>query len=85
MLERPLDVTVIAVVPIPKSFSKKKRLDASCGNLRPAKKPDADNFQKSVWDACKGVVWVDDNQIVDARVVKFYGEKPRIEVTIKEL
>lgn len=85
LLERPLQVEIVAVLPIPQSFSKKKHIEALCGNLRPAKKPDADNFQKCVWDACNGVVWRDDSQIVDARIKKLYGEKPLIKVEVKEL
>ncbi|CAI6087210.1 hypothetical protein COHCIP112018_05392 [Cohnella sp. JJ-181] len=85
LLEGPLAIMLIAYRSIPKSFSKKKAAAAEAGELYPVSKPDADNYLKGVKDALKGVMWVDDSQVVDAYVRKRYSAKPRIEVKIKEL
>ncbi len=46
------------------------------------KRPDIDNLAKAVKDALKGVVYVDDCQIVEAHLFKRYGgPQIRIEVT----
>lgn len=46
------------------------------------KKPDADNFIKSVLDALNGYAWQDDGQITDITAVKRYSKNPRVEIEI---
>ena len=46
----------------------------------PVVKPDGDKLARSVFDACTGVVFVDDAQVVEHRVRKFYGSPERVEV-----
>jgi len=67
-----------AVMPIPASWSKAKRQDAISSVVRPTGRPDADNISKLVLDACNGIVYADDSQIVDLTVTKFYGTEPGI-------
>lgn len=74
-LEGPLRVEMTVVVPIPVSWSKKKQEAARTGELLPTSKPDWDNFGKVV-DSANLVVWIDDSQITDGRVIKKYGDKP---------
>lgn len=74
-LEGPLAVEMTIVMPIAKSWSKKRQRAALSGEERPTKKPDTDNFAKTL-DACNEIVWVDDSQIVELTVRKFYGAKP---------
>lgn len=48
-------------------------------------KPDVDNLLKSVMDALTGVAYVDDTQVVEARIIKWRSsgdEQPRTEITI---
>ncbi|MNR93425.1 Endodeoxyribonuclease RusA [compost metagenome] len=85
LLEGPLYVMVTAYRSIPKSFSKKKAAEAEAGKILPITKPDADNYLKGIKDALKGVMWVDDSQVVDAYARKRYSSKPRIEVLIKAI
>ncbi|GIQ67425.1 RusA family crossover junction endodeoxyribonuclease [Xylanibacillus composti] len=85
LLQGPLAVMVIAYRSIPKSFSKRKAAAAEAGEIFPVSKPDADNYLKGVKDALKGVMWVDDSQVVDAYARKRYSIKPRIEVIIRQL
>lgn len=79
-----LKVVVTAWMPIPKSWSHKKRDAALAGVLRPATKPDWDNIAKML-DALNEVAWDDDMQIVDGRAIKFYAEQPRLEVKVDEI
>lgn len=56
----------------------------NAGFIRPTTKPDIDNVQKAVMDALTGVWYVDDSQIVESHVGKWYSENPRVEVTVEE-
>lgn len=50
------------------------------------RKSDIDNFSKLLLDALKGLVFVDDSQIMEASFSKHYDkENPRIVLTVKEL
>ena len=46
------------------------------------KKPDGSNVLKAVEDALNGVVYRDDCQIADSRIVRRYGDRPRVVVSI---
>lgn len=71
---------------IPKGMPKYKREAAKEGRLRPVTKPDVSNVLKGVEDALKGVWYKDDSQIVGYGVLgKWYDERPRIEITMREL
>lgn len=83
-LEGPLALDVIMKFPVPASRSKKWRAAALKGEIRPTVKPDWDNGGK-LTDALNLIVWVDDKQIVDARVQKFYSEKPGMWMTVREI
>ncbi len=85
LLDGPLAVMVTAYRSIPKSFSKKKAAAAEAGEIYPVSKPDADNYLKGVKDALKGVMWIDDSQVVDAYARKRYSFRPRIEVKIRQI
>lgn len=80
-LEGPLATFILAVFPIPKSWPAKKKAAALIGQIRPTVKPDWDNIGKMT-DAMKGIVFVDDAHIVDGRVKKVYGDRPRLVVTV---
>ena len=84
LLEQPLAVALVVALPVPKSFSKKKTAMALRHELHPAKKPDIDNFFKSL-DCLNGVVWRDDSQIVKLEIEKRYDEKPWIGVRAREV
>lgn len=83
-IDGPLEIVITAVMPIPKSWSRKKRDAAMAGVVRPTTVPDWDNFGK-VCDALNEVVWLDDKQVVDGRVVKRYGEEPMMRIEVKPL
>ena len=64
-------------------FSKLDKELAEDGHIRPITKPDVDNYMKTYLDAFNGFLWMDDGQVVDARLRKYYSEEPRVEVSIK--
>lgn len=76
-----LTLDMLVFRPIPASWSKKRQEAARSGAERPTSKPDFDNYAKTV-DALNLVVWVDDGQVVDGRVRKFYSDKPGIKITV---
>ena len=80
-----LDVRIFAYYPIPKSVSKRKRQAMLERKIRPTKKPDWDNVGKVICDSLNGIAYRDDAQVVDSMVRKFYGEDPKVVVTIEEI
>ena len=87
LIEGAIRLTLKMYRPIPKAISKsaKKAALAEAGKIRPTSKPDVDNYVKSVKDALKWVIWKDDSQVVDLVAGKYYGERPRVEITIEEM
>jgi Holliday junction resolvase RusA-like endonuclease len=79
----PLDVSVFAIMPMPKSWTPKKKQDALDGFLMPTSKPDLDNICKLVLDAANGILWHDDSQIVGLDLAKAYGEKPGYIISVE--
>lgn len=70
---------------VQKSVSELERHRRLSGLHRPTMKPDIDNLFKAVTDACTGIVWKDDNQIVSTKSDKFYSEDPRVEICVERL
>lgn len=68
---------VTFVIPMPKSWSKKKRSEMD-GKPHQSK-PDKDNLEKALMDA----LFTDDSHIWDSRVTKLWGEEGQI--IIKEI
>lgn len=83
-IETALVVVVVALVPIPQSWSRKKREAAARGDIRPITKPDLDNYIKCV-DALNGVVWQDDSQIVSTTVSKYYSRNPALKIAVQPI
>lgn len=80
-LEGPLVLDVTMYMAVPESKPRKFREAALRGDIRPTIKPDWDNGGK-LTDALNLIVWVDDKQIVDGRVRKFYSDRPRTVVRV---
>lgn len=79
----PVALLVHAFVPIPASWSNRDRESARLGGLAPTTKPDWDNFGK-ITDALNGIVWKDDSQVVDGRVIKRYSDDPALRIEVRE-
>lgn len=83
-LEGPVELSVMAYMSIPASWSMKKQRAAALGEIMPTSKPDLDNVIKAIKDGCNKVAWKDDSQVVDLISKKRYGV-PRVEVEIRRL
>ena len=85
--ENALCVDLTFYMGIPSSWSKEKRIKAINGQIRPTSKRvgDLDNLCKSVTDAILGLVYVDDSQIVNLGVSKYYSDTPRCVLKITEI
>lgn len=80
-LQGPTSVRIRAFMPMPQALAKHKSKGpaAEAGEIRPVTKPDVDNVCKVI-DALNGIVWPDDNQVVELTVEKFYSVRPRLEL-----
>jgi len=83
-LETPVGAYIYITLPIPASYSKKRKQDCLSGNERPTKKSDIDNYCKAVFDGMNGIVFLDDSQVVSLHSTKVYGTIGMVEVMVKE-
>lgn len=67
---------------VPDSWPAWKRAMALNGEIEPTIKPDKDNIEKAVKDACNAVVWHDDCQVTAGVQLKKYGEHPGVRVCV---
>lgn len=81
---KPLALSVDVYMPIPASWSKKRRELALCGLIGATNKPDVSNVLKAIEDGMNGVVYRDDKLIVSGTFSKQYGSVPRVEVRVQE-
>lgn len=93
-LNEAVSVVIYAYMPIPGSWSAKKRQAAIDCDVMPEGSPDLDNLVKML-DGLnyhpprfKGdrekrpIVWKNDAQIVSMQAIKFYSERPRLQITV---
>lgn len=83
-LKGAIKATIKGVFPIPSSASNKQRERMISGEVKYTKKIDCDNMAKCVLDALNNIAYDDDSQVYDLKVIKEYGEIPRVEITLKE-
>lgn len=72
----PLHLSATFFIPKPDSASKKV--------VHPIKRPDLDNYCKTLLDSLNQYIFPDDSQIVSMRLRKAFGSPPRIELLIRE-
>lgn len=84
-LSGPIELSVEFMLPIPPSWSKRKRSAALHGELQHTSRPDLDNLLKLLKDALNGLFWIDDRQIVSVAAAKSYAEVPCTAVRIEEV
>lgn len=82
--DKPLNVSIVFRMPIPKKTSKKNRAGMVNGDIRHTKKPDLDNMAKTVLDALNGLAYIDDSQIYSLTLFKTYSEQPGTYLIIEE-
>jgi Holliday junction resolvase RusA-like endonuclease len=83
-LKTPVSVFLYVRLPIPQSYSKKRREACLNGSELPCKKPDIDNIAKTFLDAMNGVIFVDDIQVIDLHVKKLYAAEAGVDVMVME-
>ncbi len=79
----PCECTISVLITPPASWSKKKQSDALGGYVFPTTKPDLDNAAKLILDACNGIVFDDDKQVVTLTASKRYAHKNSVIVQIE--
>lgn len=79
----PCIVTIDAFFKTPSSFTKKDKVLAEIGLIRPLVKPDWDNIGKKYSDMFNSNVWLDDQFTISGTVNKFYSCLPRVEIKLK--
>jgi Holliday junction resolvase RusA-like endonuclease len=84
LLHGPLSVSFVFTVTRPKSHYGAKGLRPSAPRF-PTTRPDVLKLARSTEDACTGLVWRDDAQIVLERLRKEYGEQAGVHVHVWEL
>ena len=80
----PLEAVLEMRIPIPASWSKAHKAAALAGTELPTSKPDIDNVAKAILDACNGVVFRDDAQVVMLVATKAFSDEPGVRVVIRE-
>ena len=80
----PLEAVLEMRIPIPASWSKAHKAAALAGAELPTSKPDIDNVSKAILDACNGVVFRDDAQVVMLVATKAFSDEPGVRVVIRE-
>jgi Holliday junction resolvase RusA-like endonuclease len=81
----PVRAQITVDLPVPTSWSMKRRDAALRGGIRPTTRPDVDNYIKSGIDSINEIVVIDDSQIVELAAVKQYASTPQLKIVIEPL
>ena len=82
-IEGAIELSLLAVFQIAKSWPKWKRLQAEAGLLPHTSRPDLDNIIKGIKDTCGAVCYRDDAAISNyGACSKIYGLQPRLEIVV---
>lgn len=84
-LEGPLSVVAQFRIPIPPSFSKRRRAAILAGTDHYAGAFDTDNLLKAVLDACNSICWQDDRQVMRLTAIKTPAERAGVDIRIEKL
>lgn len=77
----PLKVTMEFDMPIPKSWSRVRRLNAIGSPHKVT--PDCDNLIKMICDTFNGILWRDDAVIYELKARKCYAEEPKTRIFVE--
>jgi len=80
----PLKLTIYAYMPIPASWSGKKKTAALAREIYPTGLPDIDNIAKAVLDGLNRIAFADDKQVVTLAMGKRYSDQPGLVVWVNQ-
>lgn len=83
--DQPIKIDITIVKGYLKSWTKTQLEMAKNQTLLPSKKPDIDNYVKSILDASNRLLFNDDGQIVELTARKVYGETPKVIIEVQNL
>ena len=81
-IEVPVRLELVVEVPVPASWSARKRSLAVAGDLLPTSRPDVDNYIKAGLDSLNEIVVRDDSQIVEITARKRFSIAPKLAMTV---
>jgi Holliday junction resolvase RusA-like endonuclease len=81
----PVRAEITVDLPVPMSWSVKRREAALRGDIRPTTRPDADNYVKAALDAINAIIVADDSLIVELVAAKQYAPIARLTITVTPL
>ena len=81
----PVRAEIIINLPVPQSWSAKRRDAALRGDVHPTSRPDTDNYIKAALDAINEIVVADDSLVVELAAAKQYARVPQITITVSPL
>jgi Holliday junction resolvase RusA-like endonuclease len=81
-IEAPVRLELVAELPIPVSWSGRKRSLAVSGDVLPTCRPDVDNYVKAAIDSLNEIVVRDDSQIVEITARKRFSIAPELVMTV---
>jgi Holliday junction resolvase RusA-like endonuclease len=81
-IEGPVRLELVAELPVPASWSGRKRALAVKGDLLPTSRPDVDNYVKAALDSLNEIVIRDDSQVVEITGRKRFSLVPKLVMTV---
>jgi len=81
-IEVPVRLELVADLPIPDSWSGRRRALAVTGDLLPTSRPDVDNYIKAGLDSLNEIVVRDDSQVVEITARKRFSVAPKLVMTV---
>ena len=82
-LGTPVVFEALVYLPVPSSFNRSQERQALDGVIRPTGKPDLDNWLKLPMDACEGIAYANDSQVVGfGNSATWYSDHPRLELHV---
>lgn len=82
-IDSPVRVIITFFMPIPKSWTKKRKAQAL--GTSHVYRPDLDNLVKGAFDAANGILWKDDSVVAELDARKVYSEEPGISIVMREV
>lgn len=84
-LDGAVDLRVVAYMPVPESWSKRKQTAALADQMRPTGRPDADNILKGICDSIQDIVVRNDTIFTETSIWKRFALNPRLVIECRLL